>query len=516
MDIIKKILFALLISIFLGTVNCKAQDESSFISCIKQYLDDKEPWVENGQTKCLTFVKDMTGVSIDCPTAICGYNLFFGKDAVHQNYDIIPQGSVVWYDRHPNNSNSEWCPEGCGHVGLYSGKNDEGKHTIISVASQGFGVYKTLMESYSHPENVGGFFKADLLGYTTPQEYMKIGSKLQKNQYGCDIHYENSYFWSGNGSIVSYHAVHQIINLYPADIDTLYGINYDVVWIRPPAAGDYGVKPVAYFQWQVNSGTCPKLKIDAPPRSINSTGCFLDSSENHVDITVGTWNNRDYDRTISDVSLPFVIDLGQFTYATNSGDWWMVQIAFQNPVENKVRLKAMCTNEPGSPGSQTLSNPVVYEKQKWAGCGSLLSYAFQSIDMDQPGGLPHGSFLDYVYVHPSEENAIGFFQWQYFQNYPCVALDATNTTLTPEQKKANIFIRAWDSQGVNGDSSEEQAFENVSLPFKLCHSMGPYLPGQEPDGNLSWSVQDKDWLQIKFRMRETNIRTSIKASLTAN
>jgi surface antigen len=126
---------------------------------------------------------------------------------------------------------------------------------------------------------------------------------------------DSGYQWHGNGSLISYHG-----RSLPTDGWRAFGIIRDTVQLHK-----YSGKPVGLFQWQVNQNSCNKLKLSAEG---------LPSSQNQVDITIGTWDDRSTDITFSNVKLPFVLGTSNTGWGNRfrmtSGSWYVVKAALRN------------------------------------------------------------------------------------------------------------------------------------------------------------------------------------------
>ena len=205
-------------------------------------------------------------------------------------------------------------------------------------------------------------------------------------------------FWTGSGSIIRYHGRLLSSN---AGIDWPYGISKDVTVLHTSSGN-----PVGFFQWQVYTNSCSKLKIDAPD---------LSRSEKKVDITVGGWDRRDQDKTFANVQLPFTLGASNLGTTVRSGDWRVIAVVFKNTVSKEVQLNVDCTSTSPSSASSITGNSVVLEGgYRWNGNGSIISQIFRSLsnrsstssDVD----WPYGAFQDVTQVHASSENPVVFFQ----------------------------------------------------------------------------------------------------------
>ena len=276
----------------------------------------------------------------------------------------------------------------------------------------------------------------------------------------------NTSFWTGNGSIINYHG--RLLS-QDAGTDWPYGIEKDVTMLHTSSGN-----PVGFFQWQVNTSGCGNLKIDAPT---------LSSDEKKVDITVGSWNTRENDKTFTNVQLPFT--LGSSNIGTlNNGDWRVIAVAWKSNVSKDARLDVECTNETPTSASSSAGNSVILEGEyKWNGNGSVISHMFRSLanrsstssDVD----WPYGAFKDVAKVHPSSEKPVVFFQWQVWDS-GCKQLKLDAPDLNSDEKHVNIEVKLWDQ------TSPQKVFSDVTLPFTIGAS------------NIGFSMSDGQWLVIKI------------------
>ncbi|KPA12580.1 hypothetical protein MHK_007213, partial [Candidatus Magnetomorum sp. HK-1] len=170
--------------------------------------------------------------------------------------------------------------------------------------------------------------------------------------------------WNGNASIISYHAK-EIQNS-----DQLCGLTHDET--RVQISSDQMETPVVFFQWQVDMTGCNNIKFDAPD---------LSYSEKNVDITIGTWEYRKDDRTFSNVNLPFVLGLENIDLTFSESCWYVIKIAFRNPINNGSPVTAKCTTE--TPQRITpkkhVDSCLLQGGYKWNGNGSIVSKNFQEL-----------------------------------------------------------------------------------------------------------------------------------------
>ncbi|MDM8562260.1 peptidoglycan recognition family protein, partial [Candidatus Marithioploca araucensis] len=272
-----------------------------------------------------------------------------------------------------------------------------------------------------------------------------------------------NYAWHGNGSIISYHG-----RLLPknAGVDWPYGITKDVVQLHQSAD-----KPVGFFQWQINEDGCNRLILDAP---------FLSPSEKKVDITMGRWDSREYDVTFSNITLPFVLGASNTPFTLSNGDWFVVKIAFLNPLNEETRLGAICTDDtPTDAAYISGSGNVMADGYEWNGNASIISHLFRNLHDYAVDSIdwPYGAFRDMTVA--ASKKPMVFFQWQNDALCPQLTLDAYD--LSDSEKQVDVYVKLWDAP--NDDARE---YYNQTLPLTI-DSIRPTKEG-------SWNV-----IQIKFR-----------------
>ncbi|MDY6992831.1 MAG: CHAP domain-containing protein, partial [Pseudomonadota bacterium] len=279
----------------------------------------------------------------------------------------------------------------------------------------------------------------------------------------------SDYVWMGNGSIISYHG--RLLPDY-AGKDWPYGITQDVVKLHATAN-----KAVGFFQWQVTEADCQQLKLDAE-------GLML--SQNQVDITIGTWNDRDDDITFSKVQLPFVLGGAntRYRFDMEEGHWYVVKVALLNRLTQEVKLNAYCTYEMPTDanyqrnGGQAL---MMDEGYQWQGNGSVISHMFRSLYGQRNNvGLnrdwPYGAFQDVTRIQRSSAKSMVFFQWQ--QDAVCSQLTLEAPQLSAFEKSVDIVVKPW-----NASPDEAMVYRNQTLPYTVY--------GDGGDG--SWRL-----IQVKF------------------
>jgi len=298
--------------------------------------------------------------------------------------------------------------------------------------------------------------EADSLKRMIACDAVKFTSKASNDSGG--------YQWHGNGSLISYHGRSLSTDGWGA-----FGIVRDTVQLHK-----FSGKPVGLFQWQVNQSSCNKIKLYADD---------LPSSENSVDITIGTWSNRSSDITFSNVRLPFILGKANTGWGSRfrmeNGKWYIVKAALRNVLSQDVQLNAICTTENPTVVGYRLGggdSTIIDGGYKWNGSGSIISNMFSG-SSDMGGDWPHGAFKDMLKVRRSPEKPMVFFQWQHDSACSMLTLDAPK--LNTSQRRVDIHIKSWDA-----NNNEAVVFRNETLPYTLY------------DGNAdngSWSV-----IQMKF------------------
>jgi len=261
----------------------------------------------------------------------------------------------------------------------------------------------------------------------------------------------SDYTWTGNGSIISYHG--QRRDLANSDIrydsDNFFGINWDETILQPNLN-----KPVGFFQWQVDTQSCRRLKV-------------VTNSYQQADITIGRWNNRDNDRTFHNVTLPFVLgeDNTGFSFKNNSAtNWYVLSVAFQNPVSYRTHLYVECTDEPSGRQYDSIGEAVILEDDyQWHGNASIMSYKFRDhyFDTSTAEQWPYGAFKDVAVVHPAQYKPVVFFQWQTSYHCRSLTFEALKGGASSHHQ-VTFAAKHWD-----GKSSKSM---NQQLPFTFYPS----------------------------------------------
>ena len=263
-------------------------------------------------------------------------------------------------------------------------------------------------------------------------------------------------FWTGNGSIISHHAINVSNTLNGSranisDSEYPYGITQDVTMTHVKTQ-----KPVGFFQWQI-SDSCDRLRIE-----YNSSNY----QDRFADITVGSWHTREYDITFENVPLPFV--LGQsntkFEFNYSGTGWFVVAVALRNNNLSSERISATCTDETPTVYSKELikGKSTIVDGYKWNGNGSIISRIYKksshiNYSVQPFGDWPYGAFRDVTQVHKSQYKPIVFFQWM--ASDICTSLTIDVPTLGCSEKKVKLGVKSW------ADSSYDT--RSVTLPYTI-------------------------------------------------
>ncbi|GEM_PF-1709409 len=275
----------------------------------------------------------------------------------------------------------------------------------------------------------------------------------------------SDYTWHGNGSIISYHGRLLSNN---AGEDWPYGITQDVVQLHASTN-----KPVGFFQWQVNEDGCRNLKLDT------------DGLSSNVDITIGSWRNRDDDITFSNVQLPLVLGRSNtgYRFEMNNGSWYVVKVASRNSLSSDVQLNAYCTTASPTNVSYRLGggDAVLMDGgYKWNGNASVISHLFRDLYSRRYENLgndwPFGAFKDTLKVRRSSEKPVVFFQWQRDDVCSSLTFDAE---LSSGEKRVDIHVKNWSAS-----NESATVHSSVTLPYTIYDS----------SNNGNWRV-----IQIKFQ-----------------
>ncbi len=150
---------------------------------------------------------------------------------------------------------------------------------------------------------------------------------------------------------------------------------------------------VGFFQWLVNSNSCKRLKIYA------TTVDYKNFIYPEVNIVVGSWETREYDRTFENVQLPFVIGENNTKYPSEwfTNNRWLVIAVEIVDGTGSGHLYATCTNEQETNALYTSGYKVTLDGgYRWNGNGSimeLIHFPIPPIIINWAGTLIQGPWL---------------------------------------------------------------------------------------------------------------------------
>jgi hypothetical protein len=252
----------------------------------------------------------------------------------------------------------------------------------------------------------------------------------------------SGYSWTGNGSIISYHGLNRDID---TNGDHPFGVKWDKTVLQPNLK-----QPVGFFQWQADKQRCNRLKI----RTDSATA-------RQATISIGSWSRRDNDRVFENVMLPFVVGENNtgLNFENDAGNWYVLSVAFKQPVREKTDLFAECTSHStGKWYDKEGYHPVRLEGgYVWNGAASVLSHRFRNQSRNDSGDQwPFGAFEDVTKVHRSSEKPLVVFQWHI--DSQCQRLEFS----TDSPKRVTLSTKPW--------SSSQKSSSNVTLPITLSAS----------------------------------------------
>jgi hypothetical protein len=125
----------------------------------------------------------------------------------------------------------------------------------------------------------------------------KLGTNNSPDIFLNRMNLRNNYYWSGNGSLIS----------YASNNKTGYGLTYDIAVVYPDI--EFQTKPSVFFQWEIDSSDGKKVKISS------DNGCF-----STVKITTGEWSSRNNDSSLN-VTLPYTISTNK-----SDGKWLLIRV----------------------------------------------------------------------------------------------------------------------------------------------------------------------------------------------
>ena len=252
-----------------------------------------------------------------------------------------------------------------------------------------------------------------------------------------------------------------------------FGITKDMTQLQTIAN-----KNVGFFQWFLKKHSCQKLKI------------YTKSNSQKVNITVGTWSNRTYDRTFENVSLPFVMGVGNIYEGKwfTEHSWLVMGIEFLNNTSASEGLYAECTQEVETVSSYRLGKPLMLGEYKWNGNGSIISGYFKSqynnwnnpSQGENPSNQwPFGVFKDISMVHPNVRKQIVFFQHLKSDVCPNITLDVLGASSS--EKRATLMYKNWNAKNYTE--------KRVTLPYTLTPDNLWTVVGLKFDNSFSQAHQ---------------------------
>lgn len=256
---------------------------------------------------------------------------------------------------------------------------------------------------------------------------------------------KNTYMWNGNGSIIS----------YSSGDKKGYGLNYDISKIHPTRSNNS-----VYFQWEIDKKDGRHLHISTP-----------DKNNTFATITYGSWENRDNDKVYEKVKLPFILDPQKDGNSTNDGNWYVVQVSFDEAVKSEMTVKAQATNIKASDEKsiQFASNSKLSPGTTWNGNASIISYSTENLK-------GFGLNYDVSKIHPSSKhNPSVFYQWEIDKR------DGKRLKLSAPSDVSIVTI----TYGSWGTRKDDIVLNNVTLPYIIDPSKGGFI------------VEDGDWFVIK-------------------
>ena len=228
--------------------------------------------------------------------------------------------------------------------------------------------------------------------------------------------------WNGTGSIIS----------YSTGTAAGYGITQDEAMIHP----DSPDAPAVFFQWEVDARDGRRLEIAAEGMT-------------HATITYGPWDDRSADRTHRSVQLPFILDPQVDGFDANDGDYFVVQVAFdETPAQSKV-VEARATKTTGSAAAGMAGAAVNVDEHAWNGNGSVISYSSGT-------KTGYGMTYDVAAVSPTSLSApVVYFQWEIDSR------DGRKLQLSAETlEQATVTVGTWNDRSAD-------VTEAVTLPYTI-------------------------------------------------
>jgi len=315
----------------------------------------------------------------------------------------------------------------CGSpVHLHFGINQT--DNLLTDSTNGWGRISTLSNDYQ-------------LGWRSPSNFL-------------DRHTPLLYRWEGTGSIISEGT---------KDI-SCWGCDKDELRIHPGS----DMKSMLTFQWQA-SKRCKALEI-----SCNS------NVNNRVNIRIGGWSSRNYDRVYSNITLPFVLDASNTGFSLENGIYYTIRVCFDKVVNKMTKVYARCTEKSGSIKKQIVRQTGINydglilqfgDFTSWNGNASIISEDSKSYEC-------WGCNKDEARVHPTVNNIQPevYFQWQGSDRCRTLKISSgPNPNSQGENPSVEIFVKPWylDEEQCQSSFYGGCGLFNTKLPYTLKDNYAP-------------------------------------------
>lgn len=331
-------------------------------------------------------------------------------------------------------------------------------------------LYKNINELSSKKVNgvrkTGRYFleRGDVVDYIG---YQKSASKFAA-RFSVDAVTD---VWHGNASIID----------YSTNVETGYGLTYDVSQVNNYLEPQKSWKSAVFFQWEVDTSNGDKIKISTSNTLLKK-----------ADITFGSWGTRSKDITYKNVTLPFIIDPRLHDFDVSNGKWFVIKTKILSEVHNQSyssRVYAHATFDLASEHPSVTNEITFVDGYKWNGNGSIISYSSGS---ETGFGLTY----DVSTIDSLNKKEVVFFQWEVDStdgNKLKISVDDTNI------KKASITIGSWSGR------SKDKLLQNVTLPYVI-----------DPQ-SLGLGIGDGAWFVVKVAFNDarplTSFRTMVRATV---
>ena len=181
--------------------------------------------------------------------------------------------------------------------------------------------------------------------------------------------------------------------------------------------------------------------------------------------------SRSNDYVYKNVKLPFILDPRKDGNSIDDGDWYVVQVSFDEAVNSEVTVKAQATNIKSSDEKsiQYVSTSKLSSGTTWNGNASIISYSTDNLK-------GFGMNYDVSKVHPNSKNDPSvFYQWEVDKR------DGKRLKISApsDVSVATITYGSW------GSRKDDIVLNSVTLPYIIDPSQ---------DG---FSTQDGAWFVVK-------------------